>query len=133
MNKYMEIIRLVLMVIAIISSLVSIITMVIAKQKKKKVEKLNGDELELAKEELEKLEDVNKLAVAIIPNAMEMAEKIGGTGEYKNLIAKSKIIQDCVTNDIDYNENSEVISQLIETFIELTKQVNNKNNGVHRI
>ena len=111
-----------------ISLLVTTITLINKRRIKKMVE--NGDSTEKITElqdANEKLTAINRLIQTIIPNAIQVAEEVGGSGEYKKLIATSKIIQDCDLEDIEYKQYANMVSETIEEMINLSKKVNNKN------
>ena len=75
----------------------------------------------------EELNAINKLVQNIIPKAIEVAEKVKGVpGEVKKNLALGEVMQQCISNDIDYEGHKAFIDEKIEEVIKLTKEVNAK-------
>ena len=60
----------------------------------------------------------------IVPKAITYAEKNGNSGENKKVLALSKILLDCTSNKIDYEEQATAIDETIENLITFSKEVN---------
>jgi len=100
--------------LSIISTVISII-----------VSKIKGKTtLEEYKSETDRSKKVISLISTIIPQAMTFAEKSGNNGDNKKLLALSKILIDCMNNDIDYKGVSDNIDDTIEQLIAFSKEVN---------
>lgn len=126
----------------ILSSLVLIASIVLflwSTLKAKRLKKQVNSELENKCEELESdnesvrndLENSKKLlqlVQTIIPNAIHIAEYSGANinGSVKKLLAVAQIISDCAKNNISYEDNKELIDNVIEEQVKLTKEVNVK-------
>lgn len=85
----------------------------------------------IAKEDYElkndELESINKLVGVIIPKAIEVAEKVKGVpGAVKKNLALGDVMQECISQGIDYEAHKEFIDNQIESSIKFTKEVNSK-------
>ena len=75
--------------------------------------------------QVDKLEKLQEVLTAVLPDAMVLAEKSGaGTGAAKKLIALSQIMLECNKRGLNFSEHSDVIETQVERSIELTKEVN---------
>lgn len=126
----------------ILSSLVLIASIVLflwSTLKGKRLKKQVDSELENKCSELESdndsirndLENSKKLLQLvqnIIPNAIHTAEYSGVNvnGAVKKLLAVAQIISDCAKNNISYEDNKDLIDNVIEEQVKLTKEVNVK-------
>ena len=78
-------------------------------------------------EENIELNAINQLVQNIIPKAIEVAEKVKGVpGVVKKNLALGEVMQQCISNDIDYEGHKAFIDEKIEEVIKLTKEVNAK-------
>ena len=126
----------------ILSSLVLIASIVLflwSTLKGKRLKKQVDSELENKCSELESTNDsirndlenskkLLQLVQNIIPNAIHTAEYSGVNvnGAVKKLLAVAQIISDCAKNNISYEDNKELIDNVIEEQVKLTKEVNVK-------
>ena len=126
----------------ILSSLVLIASIVLflwSTLKGKRLKKQVDSELENKCNELESTNDsirtdlenskkLLQLVQTIIPNAIHIAEYSGANinGSVKKLLAVAQIISDCAKNNISYEDNKELIDNVIEEQVKLTKEVNVK-------
>ena len=126
----------------ILSSLVLIASIVLflwSTLKGKRLKKQVDSELENKCSELESTNDsirndlenskkLLQLIQTIIPNAIHTAEYSGVNvnGAVKKLLAVAQIISDCAKNNISYEDNKELIDNVIEEQVKLTKEVNVK-------
>lgn len=126
----------------ILSSLVLIASIVLflwSTLKGKRLKKQVDSELENKCTELESTNDsirndlenskkLLQLIQNIIPNAIHVAEYSGTNinGSVKKLLAVAQIISDCAKNNISYEDNKELIDNVIEEQVKLTKEVNVK-------
>lgn len=78
--------------------------------------------------DLENSKKLLQLVQTIIPNAIHTAEYSGVNvnGAVKKLLAVAQIISDCAKNNISYEDNKELIDNVIEEQVKLTKEVNVK-------
>ena len=126
----------------ILSSLVLIASIVLflwSTLKGKRLKKQVDSELENKCTELESTNDsirndlenskkLLQLVQNIIPNAIHVAEYSGANinGSVKKLLAVAQIISDCAKNNISYEDNKDLIDNVIEEQVKLTKEVNVK-------
>ncbi len=126
----------------ILSSLVLIASIVLflwSTLKGKRLKKQVDSELENKCNELESTNDsirtdlenskkLLQLVQTIIPNAIHIAEYSGANinGSVKKLLAVAQIISDCAKNNISYEDNKDLIDNVIEEQVKLTKEVNVK-------
>ena len=126
----------------ILSSLVLIASIVLflwSTLKGKRLKKQVDSELENKCNELESTNDsirndlenskkLLQLVQNIIPNAIHIAEYSGANinGSVKKLLAVAQIISDCAKNNISYEDNKDLIDNVIEEQVKLTKEVNVK-------
>lgn len=92
-----------------------------------KCEELESDN-ESVRNDLENSKKLLQLVQNIIPNAIHTAEYSGVNvnGAVKKLLAVAQIISDCAKNNISYEDNKELIDNVIEEQVKLTKEVNVK-------
>lgn len=76
------------------------------------------------KRTVERNSKIITLISEIIPKAITFAEKNGTTGENKKLLALSKILLDCASSKINYEEQADNIDITIEKLIDFSKEVN---------
>lgn len=88
------------------------------------------EEVDEEKEEID--EDISFLEIVekVIPQAIKFAEKCGiMSGDAKKLLATSKVMTEMITKGMDYNSHAAEISQVIDDFVDMSKNVNVKNNS----
>lgn len=114
MKDISTIISIIVFALSVISSVISII---ISKFKQK-------SNLEECKSNIKRSEEIVEIIRTIVPQAVMMAETNITGSQNKKLLAISKIMVECASKNINYNENAELIDTCIEALIAFSKEVN---------
>lgn len=117
----------ILLIFAITSFIIAIYKWIKCAINKARAKRL-GEEVDKETVEHDK---ILRLISGLIPNAMQYAEKNGGSGETKKLLAMSKLMLDCNYMDINFSKYQALIDETIEKFVELTRNVNTDKSEVH--
>ena len=69
-------------------------------------------------------EELLKIIESVVPNAIKIAEISATTGEAKKDLAMAKVMLECMTRGIDFKMFEEEISNTIDSYVAMSKEVN---------
>lgn len=120
--------RLIVTIVILVWTTLQFLLWIVTKiNKRRKAQKsaLTDEEKENIEDDVSFLEIVEK----VIPQAIKFAENCGiMSGDAKKLLATSKIMTEMITKGMDYNSHAAEISKVIDDFVDMSKNVNVKNN-----
>lgn len=73
---------------------------------------------------LEVVSSIEKILNDFIPQAIIEAESSGMNGSAKKLFVLSRIVIECASKGVNYQENAKLFEETIEKLVELSKVVN---------